>query len=504
MMNNRLFVKKLAVLLILVALVFTSCTEDEPTDTTESNTNEPDTELSSEHTEERILPNLQAYDVGYDMEKGVLRVLTEDFGPQAAVWNSRDIAAEEETGNALNDAVYRRNRTIEEKYNFTVEQIFASDYAVGELRTAAAAGEVYFDVLSSGILGITQAAQEGLLADLFTLTYLDLEKPWWDQNAVSGMSIGKRLFFISGDSVLVNRDACPAVLFNKQLRVNLQLENPYELVRNGQWTLDKMFNMARVAAADLDGDSVLSSADRFGFATPPLGVNNLTLGIGAGVHIVDKDANDLPVLVFESEKTFNIMQAVNEFLGSDSVWRGGDIFIGAGSTDTIDGHELAFSEGRILFLATQMLSVENMRGTDADFGILPLPWFDENQREWRHSVDYFWGKALAVPNIHDGDTLDRIGFMLEAVAAESKYTVIPAHYDIQLQGQFLRDEESSEMLDIIFGSIVWDPGVVYNWFNTISTGGNSIDISASGFEKSRHLVEAAMQRTVEALADAGK
>jgi hypothetical protein len=101
---------------------------------------------------------------------------------------------------------------------------------------------------------------------------------------------------------------------------------------------------------------------------------------------------------------------------------------------------------------------------EIDFGILPLPWFDEHQREWRHSVTTTSGQVLAVPNVHYGDALDRIGFMLEAVAAESRYTTIPAHHDIQLQAKLLRDDESSEMLDIIFGSMLWELSGVYGWF----------------------------------------
>ena len=39
--------------------------------------------------------------------------------------------------------------------------------------------------------------------------------------------------------------------------------------------------------------------------------------------------------------------------------------------------------------------------------------------------------------------------MLEAMAAKSKYTLQKAYYDICLEGKFMRDEESSAMLDII-------------------------------------------------------
>jgi hypothetical protein len=53
------------------------------------------------------------------------------------------------------------------------------------------------------------------------------------------------------------------------------------------------------------------------------------------------------------------------------------------------------------------------------------------------------------------------GSVLEAMACESLYTVTPAYYDITLEGKQLRDNESSEMLDIILGSRVFDLGLFY-------------------------------------------
>jgi len=220
------------------------------------------------------------------------------------------------------------------------------------------------------------------------------------------------------------------------------------------------------------------------------------------MRIADKDANDLPVLVVENERTYNVMGIVDNIIDSNIIWSRGD-----GPTpitaDNINEDERVFAENRILFLATDMYAVKSLRGMDVNFGILPMPRYDEHQGEWRNSVSVFDGQALGVPSFHDSDERDRIGFMLEAVASESRYTVIPAYRDIQLEGKFIRDEESSEMLDIIFSSMVWDPGIVYDWLNRyfIAANYNTVKInSASGFESGRHLVEAAMKRTVDALA----
>ena len=41
------------------------------------------------------------------------------------------------------------------------------------------------------------------------------------------------------------------------------------------------------------------------------------------------------------------------------------------------------------------------------------------------------------------------------------YTVTPAYYDVQLEGKMIRDEESSDMLDIILSTRLYDIGATY-------------------------------------------
>ena len=47
------------------------------------------------------------------------------------------------------------------------------------------------------------------------------------------------------------------------------------------------------------------------------------------------------------------------------------------------------------------------------------------------------------------------------MACESMYTVTPAYYDVQLEGKMIRDEESSDMLDIILSTRLYDIGATY-------------------------------------------
>jgi len=113
-----------------------------------------------------------------------------------------------------------------------------------------------------------------------------------------------------------------------------------------------------------------------------------------------------------------------------------------------------FAEDRSLFMDMSFNFVESLRGMDTDFGIIPYPKYDESQNDYRTRVCYYMPTIVPVTC---ADT-DFTGYMLEVMNHESYKTVIPAYYDIALKGKYSRDEESAEMLDLIFTSRVIDIG----------------------------------------------
>jgi hypothetical protein len=99
---------------------------------------------------------------------------------------------------------------------------------------------------------------------------------------------------------------------------------------------------------------------------------------------------------------------------------------------------------------------------DTDFGILPIPKiFEAADNIYPSTVNVHIACALAIPVTTEN--IERTTIIMEALAAESKYTLVPAYYEISLRTKHARDEESSEMLDIILANKVIDIGDVYNF-----------------------------------------
>ena len=86
---------------------------------------------------------------------------------------------------------------------------------------------------------------DGFFYDLNTLDHVHLDQPYYDQNSVRDLSIRHKNYFVSGDLCLLSYTCTSAIAFNKDLIKEYDLENPYLLVENRLWTLDKMLEYMR-------------------------------------------------------------------------------------------------------------------------------------------------------------------------------------------------------------------------------------------------------------------
>jgi hypothetical protein len=123
---------------------------------------------------------------------------------------------------------------------------------------------------------------------------------------------------------------------------------------------------------------------------------------------------------------------------------------------------IPFDSGRALFYMNQPGYVKELRATEFDFGILPYPKFDEKQENY---VTLNWAGLICAPvNIANPE---KVGAITEYLGAKSHEVVLPAYFDILLNGKLTRDDESRDMLDIIYGDSVYDFGLNFSAFNEL-------------------------------------
>ncbi|MCL2813867.1 MAG: hypothetical protein FWD23_04630 [Oscillospiraceae bacterium] len=367
--------------------------------------------------------------------------------------------SESEIGDVFNDAVYNRNKKIEDDFNINLK-FRANIYGevTNDLKKSVLGGDNAYDLGAMHAVAGASVVGDNLYTDWNKADVIkeNLDKPWWNKNVVNGMSIGGKSFFLAGDIGYIFTAHTHAFLFNKKLFAEAGMEYPYETVKNGKWTYDAFEAAIKNCNQDLNGDGKLDiKDDRFGFTSMGLFADTMYF-YSFGGKIVEKDENDYPVLVLGSERNaLAIDTGYRWFIGNScpvTVYTGDDDY-------TRELSHIAFHLDRVYFLGTNLKNLRVFRDMESEYGIVPFPKLDDSQPDYISNVD---GAAtmLVLPK---GVNIEVSAVIAEALARQSSITVIPAYYDSTLQLKFTRDEPTTEMLKILKDTAYFDLGYIYNF-----------------------------------------
>ena len=405
-------------------------------------------------------------------------------------WFTVDVFAESQNGEPLNDAVWQRNSVVEEKFNISIAEIKKSGYSLNvELEKAVNADERIYDACIMSGANTSISAQSKFLLDLTNVPYIELSNPWWDQNANRDFFIGGKLYFTCCDLSISDKDGSWATGFNKRLVEDYKLDNPYDLVKNNQWTMDKMYEMGKAVSADLDGDGVMTAADMWGIAAERF--DTYALFFAGGERVFKNNSEGYPELVVYNDRSPGVIEKYMRMVQDTDLYHIANVV-----------YESPFNEGRALFYATTLLTIRrDWRAFDDDFGIIPGPKYDSKQDNYALIVSIGGSASVqSIPIIAPDPEMS--GILLEYLAYESSRTLIPTYYEICFNSKYLRDNESIEMLKLCIESRVFDLSIIYDWggwcmwlfnFDAKST----FDL-ASHYEANKEKTLLEMEKTLEA------
>lgn len=389
-------------------------------------------------------------------------VLKKDFGgaeykilAAAEQWKSQ-VTAEEENGEILNDAVFMRDRNIEEDYNVDLEYEVINGYYAGKetvrtkLHGSVMAGNAAYDLFTGNTAYLCERILDGLFMNQAGLDPLDFERPWYYNNVNKNITVSGKLFVSSGGFNFSNESESWCTIFNKEMLDSFGLESPYDKVYDGSWIFDEFTRMGAVASSDIDGDGKFTKEDRFGILmtqTEPFYA--LPYGFGRLITVLDEDG--IPRLTGADERNVGIFDKLGEFKKDKTLYY---------SCETNPKDELIskFSAGQGLFVLYPLRIVEipEMRES-VDFGILPLPKYDEIQDGY---YTLCWAAVAAIPLVVKD--VEKSAVILEALNCYSYVDVIPQYTEIVLQRKLSRDDESAGTVKLLAEGISMDFGTLFN------------------------------------------
>ncbi|MCQ2425980.1 MAG: hypothetical protein MJ070_07530 [Lachnospiraceae bacterium] len=406
-----------------------------------------------------------------------------------------DLYAEEINSDPINDAVYTRNSRLEESLDIGYEyEERPYNEVVNTIRQSIRSQDDFFDLYYARLTDSAGVLMEGAFLDYnYDLPYIDLDKPYWDQSVRSQLSFGEHLFLEATDMNITDKNATDSVLFNKALARDFNLPSFYDLVRQGNWTLDTLYENMTAFDGDVNGDGKLKPDDDImGY----LGSADVTMSLfyGGGGHLIIKDEFDLPVYDFNTEENIDLVTAIFDIMYDET-------FINGHKTNY--GGEKSFIAGHGLFYWSRLAGVVSMRGEDSiDFGILPTPKRDEAQPEYLSMISEH---LTGLPGVLSSETEpETVSYIMEAMAANSYYDLQKAYYDVTLKTKSARDDESQDMLDLIFKNRILDLGELCqfgNFADNLLYYPNQVGNYAivSKYESLESKIEADIEKFIEAV-----
>jgi hypothetical protein len=368
-------------------------------------------------------------------------------------WADYEVYAEENGTGILAGSIYERNKLLGDLYgcNIAVE-----DVENGTLQDDFYTNQNRIDILLTRFNVQTKA--NGQYYNFYDLD-IDLSKPWWDQGFIDDVTVNGQLYAMLGASSLTSFDATWVMYFNKTVKeLNEDLRNVdfYQLVYDNEWTLDKFYELVKMAKVeDGDREMMLGTDDIFGLVTSSFGIRNLYFG--AGQSYVTKTDDKYGTTEFSHAFDGAAVEATNKIIdiySSDSTAITDYVKVEnqMRSNMTLFSHE-------VLRKAAYYAGDKGYVTDSISFGILPFPKLSSEQTEYKHNVDNHFIYMCVPKTCSD---LTRISDFLEVYAYHSYYTVYEDYLDLY-KYKYTTDTDSAYMVDVILGSRSFDLAYQFNW-----------------------------------------
>ena len=411
---------------------------------------------------------------------------------------------EEETGSLLSNAMYYRQREIEEIFGVDWEYVIAenSEEVSEKVITDFMASMGAYDLASGTIRNAGQPMMfSGALINIDDFSFVDTTREWWVSTLYETMSINGKLYFLTGTIVPEHYYDAGCVMFHKGVADDYNIPDLYSIVNDGEWTVDKMFEVAQAIPTNSTGSGA------YRFCMTGYRATGIDLMFANGMQITYFDEEGVPYIAE------NLSAELADFAGKISDVLGDDTIVctsrpkGIGGEDVTEKYGVQtmddmFINGRALFFLDCTSKITSLRDKEVEFGILPIPKGDASM-EYRTYAESVNGAAVYVPKmVKDVEKVDAI---VEAMAALSQKHVKPAFYEKMLKSRSTYDSESMEMIDIIFSTKSYDLIDIYGGGDLNQSGGyvslidraiKDDDSSLASSYRSNRTVVAAKLRTM--------
>lgn len=437
-------VSVLALAMLLFAGVFAGCRKEEA----------PSDDTTSQETEEQTPTAPGPYECelpeGLDYDNATITMVCRDM---EGVQDEFDPGEDQQS--LVNKAVFDRNNAVQDRLNVYFDITMVPDNGTDTHATIARmveqdvmGGGCTFQIVTAPNYTIAPSALEGNYMDLNRLVYTNLDKSYWAQGFNEMASAGNAQYMATGMATLSLYRFMYVTVYNNRIFTERGLEDLFDVVNDNRWTMEYQYELANDLYVDLNNIGERDEVDFYGFVSGAR-TSVDSYWVSCKAWVIGRDENNYYTYIGSTDRISGMVdQVLNLYYNCD-----GSYIIPYGDDNT-DNAEIVniFSKGNVAMANLKIQAIETgLQNLDFEFSIVPLPKYDSQQDAYYTNVQD-QVTVISIPRTLKEADREMIGAAIEGLAYEGYRYIYPAYFEQALSYRYLKNQESADMLRLIYES----------------------------------------------------
>jgi ABC-type glycerol-3-phosphate transport system substrate-binding protein len=362
-----------------------------------------------------------------------------------ATFHIEELAPTEDLSDPMPAARLEALERIERDYNVIIKGMDLSPSEVfDQLQPAVIAGDMFVNALITTCWAYGPLLGAGVLLDLNQISTLNLDADWWLDAVTETLTIDGKVMGTMG-SLTHPTGPTYNFHFNWNIWEEMDFENPYELVRKGEWTWDKMMDFGVRASKSQCGSGLVDCPeDRWGFLHNGEDFDRaFFFSMGERIYGADPETGRIR-MACATPTAYEKIELMGRFINTPGLaYRG--------ATNWTEARQF-FVDGKALFISSQVTS--DFTDMENNFGILPMPKWNAAQPFYIGGMDHN-SKVLGVPVTNKDKDRENTGIILDALGKAWMEIDRLMLEDYEF-ANYRNDEDGEMLMEYIYGTTYVD------------------------------------------------